>query len=290
MLQLVPQKVRPQGAFDLIRAEQELKEIFKGISQAENDSTRIILSLNFQKHLRLALNLHGSSSYSWDSLKNIAKVESPDGLFRLYNWNVPLISGGNRYFCLIQFKGTLKKIPPIALTDRSGSIAEPEKFGGDSLKWFGALYYKVIPFQLKDKRTSYILLGWEGFSNEISGKVIDILTLDNNCVPEFGARVFPGYRDGNFSRIIFRFSSSAGMSLRYQLQTLPGKPVWNSRKRKYESDKTSRWMIVFDHMVPIDPQLEGQYKFYVPASETAEGFIYENFSWEYIKEFDARNP
>jgi len=49
-------------------------------------------------------------------------------------------------------------------------------------------------------------------------------------------------------------------------------------------------MIVFDHLLPLDPQLEGQYKFYVPSSETAEGFIYENFSWKYVPEFDALNP
>ena len=287
---LVPQNVKPQGTFNLIKAEQELKEIFKGINMGDNDNTRLVLSLSFQKHLRLALTLQGSAAYAWDSLKYVAKVESPDGLFRLYNWNVPLISGGNRYFCLIQFKGALKKIPAVALTDGSDSIKAPETFRGDSMHWYGALYYKIIPFEVKDKKTSYLLMGWLGINNEISGKIIDVLTLDNKGAPKFGGAVFPDYRDGSFSRILFRFSSSASMSMRYQMQSMTAKPVWNSRKREYESDDKSRWMIVFDHMVPMDPQLEGQYKFYVPASETAEGFVFENYSWKYIKEFDARNP
>ncbi len=287
---LARHNVQSQGSLNLLRAEKELKEDFKAINLGQTDSARLVISLVFREELRLALNIRGSDTYGWDSLKYIAKVESPDGLFRLYNWNIPLTGGGNRYFCLIQFKGALKKIPPVALSDRSSSITEPGQFRGDSLRWFGALYYKVIPFELKDAKTSYILLGWLGISNEVSGKIMEVLTLDSKGTPAFGETVFPDYGDGHSTRIIFRFSSSSAMSLRYLLQPLPGKPLWNSRKKIYESDNHPRWMLVFDHLVPMDPQLEGQFKFYVPASETAEGFVYENYKWKYIKEFDARNP
>ncbi|MCX6285581.1 MAG: hypothetical protein NTY96_00515 [Bacteroidetes bacterium] len=290
LLVLAPITVKPQVTFRLKKTEQELKDAFIGINQGDTDSTRLALSLDFEKQFRIALNLQGSADYTWDSLKYVAKIESPDGLFRLYNWNVPLINGGNRYFCLVQFRGRIKKLLPVALTDHSDSIPEPGSYRGDSLHWYGALYYKVIPFELKDKKNAYILLGWDGISREISSKLIEVLTFRNDGIPEFGFPVFPDYLDGKCLRIIFRYASTAGMNLRYQLQTIPGKPVWNNKKREYTTDSRSRWMIAFDHLVPIDPQLEGQYKFYVPASETAEGFIYENYRWNYIKEFDARNP
>jgi len=279
-----------QGTLILKKTEQELKRTFTLINQGETDSARLALSHEFQKQFRMALSIPGSVKYPWDSLKNVAKIESPDGLFRLYNWNVPLISGSNRYFCLFQFKGSLKKIPAMALSDFSDSVSEPGYFNGDSLHWYGALYYKVIPFEMKNKKTAYILLGWDGISREISGKLIEVLAFDDNGAPKFGASVFPDYEDGKLQRIIFRFSSSAGMSLRYKFQTLPGKAVWNSKKREYTTETESRWMIVFDHLMPLDPQLEGQYKLYVSASESAEGFVYENYSWNYVREFDARNP
>ncbi|MEI7491942.1 MAG: hypothetical protein WCK92_11125 [Bacteroidota bacterium] len=279
-----------QSTFSLKKTEQYLKEAFKDIGQAENDSARLALSLGFQKQLRVALSNSGSSDYPWDSLKFIAKTESPDGSFRLYNWNVPLLGGGNRYFCLIQFKGSMKKIPVVGLTDFSGSVAEPGQFSGDSLHWYGALYYKVIPFEQQDKTKAYILLGWAGISKDISGKIIEVMALGGNGTPAFGSPVFPGYLDGKLLRVVFRYASSAGMNLRYQLQILPGKPKWNAKKKEYTNSTGSQWMIVFDHLVPMDPQLAGQYQFYVPASETAEGFVYENFRWKYIGEFDARNP
>ncbi|TRZ69930.1 MAG: hypothetical protein D4R97_09085 [Bacteroidetes bacterium] len=287
---LSPVKVNAQGTYDLKKAELRLREVFTGINRGETDSLRLALSLDFQKQLRMALTIPGSARYPWDSLKYVAKIESSDGVFRLYNWNVPKINGGNRYFCLVQFEGKLKDRPSVALSDWSDSIADPVHFRADSLHWYGSLYYKVIPFKLRNKKNSYVLLGWNGISSEISGKLIEVLTLGDDGTPQFGAAVFPDYNDGKSVRIIFRFSSSAGMNLRYQMQVIPGNPVWNKKKRVYESSDHSYHMIVFDHLMPMYPQLEGQYKFYVPASETAEGFVYMNYAWKYIKEFDARNP
>ncbi|MCX6283237.1 MAG: hypothetical protein NTW31_03230 [Bacteroidetes bacterium] len=287
---LAPGMSSPQSNFSLKKTEQDLKDVFKTISQAENDSSRLEISLKFQKQLRFALAHSGSADYPWDSLKFVSRTESPDGSFRLYNWNVPLLSGNNRYFCLIQFKGSMKKMPVVALTDFSLSITEPGQFSGDSLHWYGALYYKVIPFELRDKKKAYILLGWNGISKEISGKIIEVLTLGSNGAPAFGSPVFPAYLDGKLLRIVFRYASTTVMNLRYQLQALPGKPKWNGKKKEFTNNTRSQWMIVFDHLVPMDPQLAGQYQFYVPASETAEGFVYENFQWKYIGEFDARNP
>jgi len=290
ILLALPLACLPQGSFKLLKAGQELREVFSAISQGPTDSARIALSLDFQVRLRNALEISGSDSYAWDSLKFVAKLESPDGRFRLYNWNVPLTAGGNRYFCLIQFKGDLKKHKPVGLSELPSPPDDASKISCDSAGWYGALYYKIIPFETGAKQTAYILFGWNGISRDISGKLIEVLSFDSNGSPHFGLPVFPDYLDGKNLRIIFRFSSSATMSLRYQVQKVPGKPVWNKSRREYETKDMTRRMIVFDHLMPMDPQLEGQYKFYVPASETAEGFFLEGNSWKYVKEFDAKNP
>ena len=289
LLVFLPLATLSQGNLKLLRAEKELQEIFSGIREAGTDSSEIAQSLGFQEMLKLALSLPGSYSYSWDSLKHIAKLTSPDNKFRIYNWNLPLHAGGNRYFAILQFKDSPKSKPPVILKDFSDSITEPSTFTGDSLHWPGALYYKIIPFESSPGKISYILFGWDGLSKDISSKVIEVLSFEGPA-PVFGLPVFHGYKESKEKRVIFRFSSTATMSLKYQVQKIPSKPEWNSRKKEYETIEKSGLMIIFDHLMPMDPQLEGQYRFYVPAAETAEGFVYGKYSWNYVKEFDALNP
>jgi hypothetical protein len=278
-----------QVSAELRRTEQSLKQSFASITADKDDRIRIGQSLSFQGQLTLALKFRGSWSYSWDSLKYLARLESPDGIFRIFNWNVPLANGSNRYYCIIQFRNNLKNDSLITLTDRSDSISDPEHFIGNSMNWYGALYYKIIPFEMRERGKAYLLLGWDGISHEISSKMIEVLTFDKQNHPQFGASVFPDFKDGKQYRIIFRFSSNTGMSLRYQLQKVPGKVKWNAKKREFDQSGKILFMIVCDHLVPLEPQLEGQYQFYVPSSEVADGFLYENYSWKFIPEFDAVN-
>ena len=48
-------------------------------------------------------------------------------------------------------------------------------------------------------------------------------------------------------------------------------------------------MIVFDHIVPIDPNLEGIYQFYIPEVSTYNAFIFINGKWRFFSNDDARN-
>jgi len=273
----------------LRQTEQSLKQSFTAITSDQDDQMRIGKSMNFQTDLALALRLQGSWNYPWDSLKNMAKMESPDGNFRIYNWNVPLSNGRNRYFCIIRFRNDQKNDSLLVLTDCSDSVNDPEHYIGDAGAWYGALYYKIIPFELKGGTKAYLLLGWDGINLEISSKLIEVLTFDEPYHPRFGAYLFPDFKDGKQTRIIFRFSSNTGMSLRYLSQKIPGKAKWNAKKREFEQPGKTVLMIVCDHLVPLDPKLENQYQFYVPSSEVADGFIFEDSFWKFIPEFNALN-
>lgn len=282
--------VRAQQSAVLKNNEKELSHAFSLIREGTSDSARIILSGSFRDMFLGMLETEGSFAYPWDSLKSIGKMTSPDGLFRIYGWNVPLSGGKNRYFGLIQFGGKMKKKKPVALKDVSDSVEDAWHYRGTSGSWYGSLYYRIIPFGSAGGKTSYILLGWQGIDHETGGKVIDVLSFDQEGNPSFGSKVFTGYDDGSFLRIIFRYSAETGMNLNFRKQLVRGKPLWNPRKRIYESSSEPVEMIVFDHLVPIDPTLEGNYRFYVPSSETAEGFVYENKSWRYLGEFETGNP
>jgi len=278
-----------QGSATLKETELALKRSFTSVISEQEDQDRLQQSLEFQSDLARALKVKGSWSYPWDSLKNVARLESPEGNFRIYNWNVPLSGGRNRFFCLIQFKDKLKNDSLLVLTDCSDSVEDQEHFIGKAGNWFGALYYKIIPFEMKGGVKAYLLLGWAGINTGISSKLIEVLTFDNKNQACFGSEVFPDFRDGKQTRVIFRYSSNSGMSLKYLLQKIPGKAKWNAKKREFEQPGRTMPMIVCDHLIPLDPKLENQYQFYVPSSEVADGFIFKDNSWKFIPEFEALN-
>jgi len=70
------------------------------------------------------------------------------------------------------------------------------------------------------------------------------------------------------------------MSLKYEKQFL------NTKKRR----KRKKDMIVFDRISPLNPNLKGQYQFYMPETNIFDGFVFTKGKWQYVKDVDARNP
>jgi len=258
--------------------EDSLAQLSKQIRNAGNDSSRILLTDRFSELLRATLSIPGSFSYPFDSLRSISKLVSLDKKFRIYNWNLPLTDGSNKYFCFIQVPGTkLNQKQVLELKDRSDSIKDPEFEIGDANNWYGALYYRILPLGIGN-HTIYTLLGWDGISPTVNQKLIEVLTFDLKGNPKFGAKIFRDYLKGPRSRIIFRYSASASMLLRPDEQYIKnGKTVKKTR------------MIVCDRLVPLEAKLEGQTDFYIPASDVFDGFIFINGTWKFIRDVEGRN-
>lgn len=102
-------------------------------------------------------------SFPFDSLKkDIGILTSPDNKFRIINWNVEKSDGTHQYYGFIQEKYLVakKKIESVLLfplIDKSTEIRNPENTVSDNKKWFGMLYYKIIPVKSK-KKTYYTLI------------------------------------------------------------------------------------------------------------------------------------
>ena len=79
------------------------------------------------------------------------------------------------------------------------------------------------------------------------------------------------------------------MSMKYEKQTVATNKHWNSKKRIFEYSLDEKLMIVCDRMVPLDPQLEGQYQYYVPAGDIFDAFVYQNYCWKYMAGIETRN-
>jgi hypothetical protein len=151
------------------------------------------------------------------------------------------------------------------------------------------LYYKIVPVVSKEN-TFYTLLGWDGFSKEVSQKIIDVCYFPSANVPMFGYRFFNKFGDGWNTRIIFRYSSSASMNLRLDEQSVVISKKWNKSKRVFEVERAKKEMIVCDRLSSMYPEMEGMYQYYVPEANAVDAFVFENGAWNFTKDIDARNP
>jgi hypothetical protein len=205
-------------------------------------------------------------------------VRSADDKFRLINWNLEKSDGSQEYFGFIQEnytevikKGLFKKIridsmQLYSLSDKSAEIKNPDNAITDHKKWFGMLYQDRVIIKKTKSKTYYTLLGWDGNDRFSQKKIIDVLTFDNKGVPHFGADIF-NYMKKYPKRIIFEYSATCSMSLRY-----------NSRKDS----------IVFGHLAPIKPQFEGQYQYYC-CDMSFDGFGFKKGKWNYGPDINAVN-
>ncbi|MFD1770204.1 hypothetical protein [Sphingobacterium suaedae] len=209
-----------------------------GTEMYENkaEAKRLEKNFIFVKTLVASLKERHSFLYNFDQLDMISVVMSPDSRFRIFSWNIPLHDGSYLYYGAIQSHtedGTLKLVP---LLDKTFEINDPEGEALTPSVWYGAQYYSIVP--LTGNR--YALLGWKGHAPNYSQKVIEILQCEPNSFV-LGGAIFSD--SPTMFRKIFNFARDLSMYLKYDQQ--------KSR-------------IVFDHIVPADPSLQGQYSRYGP--------------------------
>jgi len=269
-------------------AEDTLAAILTRLNQAEDDSLRYILNDSFRTTLSSIMMLPGADDAKFESLKTLIKITSDDNRFRIVHWNLPTQDGRKKYFGFLKL---LHQSPPVLfpLTDFSDSIASPDTVILDCSHWFGALYYKVITEKNARGKEYYTLLGWAGNNAAITQKVIEILSFDDKGIPQFGLPVFPNYARGNNTRVVFRYSASTTMSLKYEEQPITSEKKWNPEKRGFNEKSRNALMIVFDRLVPLDPQLERLYQFYVAAGDIFDGFQFTHGSWNFIQGIEPKN-
>jgi hypothetical protein len=270
------------------QAEDSLEVVMASLNLATDDSSKNVFNQVFIQMLSDALKLNSSDSYPFEALKTLVKISSPDQKFRIFHWNLPARNGTHRYFGFLKM---LNHEPSLVyfLSDVSDSLTFPDTAMLDDKHWFGALYYQVIAGETNTGLKTYTLLGWAGRNEMITQKIIEILWFDEHDKPHFGLKLFPGYSSGNMTRVIFRYAATTTMSLKYEKQATANNKKWNSKKKSFEYAPEEHQMIVCERMMPLDPQLEGQFQFYVPSGDLFDGFIFQNFFWNFIAGIESRN-
>ena len=131
--------------------------------------------------------------------------------------------------------------------------------------WFGALYSEIIhnEFQSKD---IYTLVGWDGNNNNSTKRIVEILHLDENKKPVFGAPIIK-MNDGTRYRMVMEYSNKVSTTMAY--------------------DPNNKY-IIYDHLVPMEGAEKGLYEFYIP-NLSYDGLTFKNGKWRMVEDIPVFN-
>lgn len=253
---------------ELQRTEEALNESLLALRNAKTDEEMDRLNGVFRKEMEAFLKLEGAFDYPFSLLKSIAVLDSEDDLVRIINWNIEYTDYSYSYggFILKKEEGK-EKVTVTELIDKLDPYTPKPEGIIDAKNWYGALYYKIIPFGHHGK-TEYLLAGWDGGTTGSNFKLLDVLTFSGST-PKFGSSVFKSNRT-TLKRVVFEYSNLSNMSLRFD-------------------PKKSR--IVFDHLSPESPALEGVYSYYIPdMSYDAYRYDFDAEIWVLQEDVIMTNP
>lgn len=227
--------------------QDSLIKLSNTIRATQKDEDKLALNGKFVKELVELLKTPNSFAFTFDSLKNVSVIPSPDKTFKIFSWYVELENGTYRYYGAIQMNTNGSALKLYPLIDQTENITDANVLTNNQ-KWFGARYYEIISVSAA-KMPYYVLLGWKGNTQTTTKKVIDILNFGKDNLT-FGAPVFDGKELQGKNRIIYEYNKSNAMTLKSDLKA---------------------GMIVLDHIAPFDAEMVGRFEYY-GSDGTFDGF------------------
>ncbi|HEC44535.1 MAG TPA: hypothetical protein ENI20_17085 [Bacteroides sp.] len=248
-------------------AEDSLYRLFEQYQVMQTGPQRGELNIAIFTYMQENLVLPETFEYRFDSLRKRAGIlESGDGLFRIFTWNIPISAWEHELHGLIQVYD--KESNTCAVHILHNGIEEiPDlihSVTGPGM-WPGVLYYDVLR-KKKGKQVYYTLMGFSFHDRWSDKKIIEALHFDENMNPLFGKPVF-NTPEGIQHRVVFEYSGDVAMNLRYNPDLK---------------------MIVYDHLEPIEPELAAHPRFYAPDF-SYDGYKFRKGMWEFRSDLDVRN-
>lgn len=201
------------------------------------------------------IQLEGSFDFSFDTIKKIGKIYSPDHRMRIYSWNIPVGVDQNLYYAIVQYYSKRDKKYYFQKLKSINSVNLPISVDN----WPGALYYEIVETKHAGQKY-YTLLGLDLGNMLTNRKVIDVVSIDDFDVFYFCHSLIK-YNEKLTDRVVFEFNEKVTMTLKY-----------NSKVD----------MIVFDHLSPEKPSLEGNFAYYGPDF-SYDGLKFEKGIWVHYK-------
>lgn len=262
-LLLVPVRAQEPGYLELVKAENELSDLFQILySDTLSEPQKILDSIGGLMSEALARD--GSMDFPWNRLNRIGVIGSEDGLLKIFTWHLMDDPNHYRYYGFIQVGMKKGRVKLYELQDNHKDQRNVVNLQQSPEDWYGKLYYKIITRNYK-KKTVYTLLGMD-FNNSTSIiKTIESMAIQRNKPHFEGGQFFDGRN--NVDRIVLEYSSQVAMSVRYDPRVE---------------------MITYDHLVPFHPVYTGNYEFYGPDG-SYDGLEFNEGTWIFRRDIDARN-
>jgi hypothetical protein len=227
--------------FDPIERENQLAELLDTLRNAKTDEAKLAANAAFDKLMETTLNEPTVFDINFTKLGTCGIIDSPDKLVRIVNWNVELADQVQLYNGYVVTRPAVNKESRSIKLNYVRDIYNPKPTEVvDNENWYGALYYQIVPFT-EGNKDSYILLGWNGGGLNSNMKLLDVLSFTSKGV-KFGQSIFKT-KEATLKRVFFEHSSQVSMSLKYE--------------KEYDR-------IIFDHLSPESPNLNGFYEYYFP--------------------------
>jgi hypothetical protein len=257
--------------------QDSLSKLSSAIWKQKTEVARLQANGVFFEKFQSALKT-GPATPPLDSINGITYIASDDGVLRIYTWNVPMADGTNKYFGFIQLLKDGNAVIPLKSTENEPADIDMAQLTPEM--WYGAIYYKIIPVKVGEQKV-YTLLGWDGYNSGSNRKLIDIISIGENGDIVFGMPVFKTDK-GITSRVVLEYAEKSTMVLRYDYQAI-------LIEKKNKVIKKDTWLIVMDHMVPMDPTMVGLRKYYVPAGDSYDGYVFRDGYWVLVEGIDVVN-
>tara|TARA_B100001250_G_scaffold386901_1_gene383825 strand:+ start:106 stop:891 length:786 start_codon:yes stop_codon:yes gene_type:complete len=235
---------------DFQKAEQAITVLAKTILNGETDSLRNEANDELTNYLLKIINTQKAYQYPFGQIEHVSVLQPKNKKFKLFTWFVPYVNGSFEYYGIIQTCNKRGKKCQTYQLKKNRNLEQKDVYTELNYdEWYGCLYYDIIPIKI-NKVQYYTLLGWDGSNITTTKKIIEILTIDKNKKPIFGANIFNSTKQ----RFLIEYSSKHPISLQYD--------------KELES-------IVFDHLEPIDGVSQNNFSIYAT-----------NLSYDILKKTD----
>jgi hypothetical protein len=252
---------------ELAQKEQQASKLLAQLRASTDDNQTLRFHSDFKKAMSELVRTKDFFDTPLQALR-IADIKSADQTIRLLTWNVEFSDLSYTYggFILRREEGR-DRVTILELNDVLDPYSTKPENVIDYKNWYGAVYFKIIDFSFQGK-TQYLLFGYDGGTTMSNFKILDVLSFSGQNA-KFGSPVFKDPKALK-KRVIFEYANMASMSLEFE---------------------PKRARIVFDHLSPEAPALEGVASYYFPdMSYDAYVYDYDRELWNLEADVIATNP
>ena len=252
-------------------------------------SAEAILKLNaaLLDSMKIQLSADVQDINPLDSTGLIFELISKDNHLQIITWAI-LFTDKWEYFGFIKSYNEIKeKFIVWELTPSDFKQCINSKKTNTQENWPAGVYMKLIETTF-NKRKYYTVLGWLASDAQTAHKFIEVISISKSGKLSFGKSSYFSKNKKYSNRVLFSYNSQSKFLLDYGKFNYTERS-WNRKKKKYDQKVFTENLIVFDHLIPMYPDLADHPEFLVPAGNIVDAFMFEKGKWRLKQDIDARN-